>query len=194
MQIEFEKLNNAFAANSQAREAFSYENKQRNRYLDNVCYDENRVRLSGLNGSSFINATQLRNCESFPNELIITQDPMANTVFEFWKMVTEYDANIIVGLNKEYGEEEEGYWPAGGEQVREFECEDLKFVVRLVSSAAGGGVGEQYWIRREFQVTEQKVRVFFFGKCGGQYLFDVASQSNESNESEKFRGKIKDFT
>lgn len=158
MQVEFDKLNNAFAPNSQAREAFNYENKQRNRYLDNICYDENRVRLSGLNGSAFINATKLKSYETLPNELIVTQDPMQNTVFEFWKMITEYDANIIVSLNKDFEEEVEScYWPTESEMVREFECEDLKFTVRLVMSSISNGAVDQSVTVREFQVTEQKV-------------------------------------
>jgi len=101
IQIEFEKINNAFTPNSQAREAFSSENKPRNRYLNTICYDENRIKLSGLNGSTYINATKIKGYEPH-NEIIVTQDPMFNTVFEFWKMITEYDCNVVVCLNKDF--------------------------------------------------------------------------------------------
>lgn len=101
LQIEFEKLCIAFYPNCQAREAFSNENKNRNRNLNTICYDDNRIRLSTLNGSSYINATMIKGFE-LNNELIITQDPMQNTQFEFWKMITEYDCNTIVSLNKEF--------------------------------------------------------------------------------------------
>jgi protein tyrosine phosphatase len=101
LQIEFEKINNAFTPNCQAREAFSSDNKHRNRYLNTICYDENRIKLSALNGSTYINATKVKGYEAY-NEVIITQDPMFNTVFEFWKMITEYECNIIVCLNKDF--------------------------------------------------------------------------------------------
>ena len=156
LQIEYEKLNNAFVANCQAREAFSYENKTRNRYLDNICYDENRVKLSGLNGSSFINATKVKGYEVLQNELIITQDPMKHTVFEFWKMITEYDCNVIVSLNKDFENELESvYWPSASELIKEFECEDLKFTVELISPINSVLDGQSVTVR-ELQVTEQK--------------------------------------
>ena len=101
LQIEFEKINNAFTPNFQAREAFSSENKHRNRCLNTICYDENRIKLSGLNGSTYINATKVKGYEPY-NEIIITQDPMLNTLSEFWKMITEYECNIIVCLNKDF--------------------------------------------------------------------------------------------
>jgi len=152
IQVEFDKLSNAFVPNRQAREAFTYENKARNRYLDNICYDENRVKLSGLNGSSFINATKLKSYEALRNELIVTQDPMANTVFEFWKMVCEYECSVIVGLNSEFEKEVDSvYWPTEAELVREFECEDLKLSVALV-----GQIRQQAVTVRELEVTEKK--------------------------------------
>ena len=59
LQSEFEKLSTAYSHPSQAKEACSHMNKNRNRDLGIVCYDENRVRLSSLNGSSYINATKI---------------------------------------------------------------------------------------------------------------------------------------
>jgi protein tyrosine phosphatase len=60
LQTEFEKLSIAYSQpSSQAREACNHMNKSRNRDLSIVCYDENRVKLSSLNGSSYINATKI---------------------------------------------------------------------------------------------------------------------------------------
>ena len=60
LQSEFEKLSIAYShPSSQAREACNHMNKNRNRDLGIVCYDENRVKLSSLNGSSYINATKI---------------------------------------------------------------------------------------------------------------------------------------
>lgn len=129
LELEFDRLSSAFVPNVQAREAFRCENKARNRNLNIICYDENRVRLSSLTGSSYINATKVKGYENsgsggghsigssvggFGNgcnsgssgygygEMLITQDPMASTLFEFWKMVTEWECCVIVGLNKDF--------------------------------------------------------------------------------------------
>ena len=99
--------------------------------MNTICYDENRIKLSDLNGSTYINAPKIKGYEAH-NEIIITQDPMFNTVFEFWKMITEYDCNILVCLNKDFEFETESvYWPTVEEPVKTFECEDLKFVIQL---------------------------------------------------------------
>lgn len=114
------------------------------------------MKLSGLNGSAFINATKLKGYEVLQNELIITQDPMKHTVFEFWKMITEYDCNIIVSLNKDFESEFESiYWPSFSERVKEFECEDLKFTVELINPINSDIDGQPVTLR-ELQVTEQK--------------------------------------
>lgn len=113
LELEFERICSAFVPNVQAREAFRCENKSRNRNLNTICYDENRVRLSSLTGSSYINATRIKGYENGVNnsgsgscygygEILITQDPMATTLFEFWKMITEWECNIIVALNKDF--------------------------------------------------------------------------------------------
>jgi protein tyrosine phosphatase len=152
LQLEFEKLSNSFAANSQAREAFMYENKIRNRYLNSVCYDYNRIVLSSLNGSNYINGTKLKGFDFFPNEFIITQDPLPHTVFEFWKMVVEYDCKIIVSLNRDFQMEVESvYWPTKDSPVRISECEDIKFVIRLLDTQT---FLDNSIIKREFEITE----------------------------------------
>jgi protein tyrosine phosphatase len=167
MQVEYEKLTNEFTPNSQAREAFSSENKHRNRYLNTICYDENRVRLSVLYGSTYINATKINGYE-LKNELIITQDPMANTLFEFWKMASEYECHIIVSLNKEFQLEKESvYWPTVDVPKKVYEMDDLKYTVVLVnSSSIGSDVCSQdtprLTLRQEFELTEQSVRNICF--------------------------------
>lgn len=164
LQVEFEKICNAFTPNSQAREAFSYDNKGRNRNLNTICYDDNRIRLSSLTGSSYINATKVKGYE-LHNELIITQDPMANTVFEFWKMITEYNCSIIVALNKEFESETESvYWPTDQEPVRNCELEDTKFVIQLLKPAKGSAddtILSDFITKREFEIIEHKVGYLF---------------------------------
>ena len=100
---EYDKLASAFAPNQSARQAFAGENKAKNRCLDAICFDENRVKLSTLSGSAYINATRLKGLGlAHGSELIITQDPLVHTQLDFWKMVVEYECNLIVALNSEY--------------------------------------------------------------------------------------------
>lgn len=161
LQVEFEKLANAFSPNSQAREAFSNDNKSRNRFLNSICYDENRVKLSSLNGSSYINATKLKGYE-LSNELIITQDPMANTQFEFWKMVMEYECNVIVALNKDFESEKESvYWPTDENPIVISEVDDHKYIIQLAKPVESGQnddmqINSQHIIKRVFEITEHK--------------------------------------
>ncbi|RNA36674.1 receptor-type tyrosine- phosphatase epsilon isoform X1 [Brachionus plicatilis] len=158
LEVEFEKLTTAFYPNSQAREAFSNENKHRNRNLDCICYDENRIRLSNLNGASYINATMIRGFE-IANELIITQDPMQHTEFEFWKMLTEYECRIIVTLNKSI-QNEFVYWPTEEQPIRNCECDCVKFVIQLVNGSSQSNQQNDSFngmiSRREFEIIEQK--------------------------------------
>lgn len=163
--VEFEKLNNAFYSNSLAREAFNNDNKNKNRNLDCICYDENRVRLSNLNGSSYINATLLRGFDT-KNELIITQDPMQHTEFEFWKMITEYSCKIIIALNKNL-ENEFVYWPTDLHPVRHCQFESVKFVIQLMNNSCQNNeesLLNRMIIKREYEIVEQKVRNFYSNK------------------------------
>ena len=74
------------------------ENSELNRDPDNLCFDENRVILRGIGSekNNYINATNTL------NNLIITDDPMENTILNFWKMIIEYKTKLIVSLNKEF--------------------------------------------------------------------------------------------
>ena len=161
LHIEFDKLANAFAPNSQAREAMSNENRHRNRNFEVICYDENRVRLSSLNGSSYINATKIKGYELTHSEFIITQDPLPNTTFEFWKMITECECNVVVALNKDYERDESVYWPSEENPVVVSEVEEHKYVVQLIKTPAKSDKEakttlNEFVTRRQFEITETK--------------------------------------
>ena len=87
--------------------------------------------------------------------MLITQDPMASTLFEFWKMITEWECCVVVALNKEFEKEKESvYWPDESEPVRSWELEDMKFVVQLVKSKEDES---KSFTRREFEIVSHKV-------------------------------------
>ena len=101
-------------------DAFSADNKTKNRNVNSVCYDFNRIKLTptaaplalGRKGSktysnrnslsyNYINATRIKCLRNLDKEFIITQDPMTNTIVDFFTMIAENDSNIIVSLNNE---------------------------------------------------------------------------------------------
>lgn len=94
LMVEYNKLNIQKSLITETTVAL--ENSEQNRDENILCYDENRCQLSGDQKSSYINASLI--LESF----IITQDPLPSTIHQFWKMVQEYNAKIIVSLNKEF--------------------------------------------------------------------------------------------
>lgn len=60
--------------------------------------DRNRVCLSRILGHPYINASFI---EGYSREcsFIITQDPLSETIHEFWRMFIEHDSNCIVQLH-----------------------------------------------------------------------------------------------
>jgi len=97
------------------------ENVQKNRYLNVPCDDANRVILSstGVPGSDYINASWIRDIEGdeeVKNVFIATQGPMTEYLKDFWRMVWETNANVIVFLGKEIekgNRKVDRYWPDG---------------------------------------------------------------------------------
>ena len=99
-------------------DAYNSENKPKNRNQNAVCYDFNRVKLASyeemsvirkasktsqrhFNNHRYINATKLKYLKNLEKEFIITQDPLRNTIVDFFTMIMEYDSKIIIALNNE---------------------------------------------------------------------------------------------
>ena len=97
-------------------DAYNAENKPKNRNQNAVCYDFNRVKLacdeiSNRKNSKtsqrqsiaykYINATKLKYLKNLDKDFIITQDPLRNTIVDFFSMIIECDSNIIVSLNSD---------------------------------------------------------------------------------------------
>lgn len=78
------------------------ENKQKNRLLNILPYDHNRVKLvpiAGCRQSDYVNASIVDGFQQ-RNAFIATQAPLENTVTDFWRMVQERNIHIIVMLTK----------------------------------------------------------------------------------------------
>uniref|UniRef100_A0A0B7AHF1 protein-tyrosine-phosphatase n=2 Tax=Arion vulgaris TaxID=1028688 RepID=A0A0B7AHF1_9EUPU len=72
-------------------------NLKKNRYKDILPYDDHRVVLNILEGdqdSDYINASKLKGVRG-TGGYIATQGPLAMTVNDFWRMIWEYNVEII---------------------------------------------------------------------------------------------------
>lgn len=120
--------------------------RTRNRSVEFLPYDRNRVILTPITGrdySTYINASFIEaydNSESF----IITQDPLPNTIMDFWRMVSEHNVTNIVMLS-ELGEGKcPRYWDDGTVSYEHISVEYEE------SESC------PYYTRRQFRVTNEK--------------------------------------
>ncbi|PNH12804.1 Protein-tyrosine-phosphatase PTP1 [Tetrabaena socialis] len=77
-------------------------NAGKNRYVNVLPFDFNRVKISGEDGQDYINASLVQSAsQETPNWCYIAaQGPLASTVDDFWKMVFENRASILIMLTR----------------------------------------------------------------------------------------------
>ncbi|XP_019493615.1 PREDICTED: receptor-type tyrosine-protein phosphatase C isoform X2 [Hipposideros armiger] len=121
---EFQSIPRVFSKFSikEARKSF---NLNKNRYVDILPYDYNRVELSEINGdagSNYINASYIDGFKE-PRKYIAAQGPRDETVDDFWRMIWEQKATVIVMVTRcEEGNRNKcaEYWPSMEERAREY--------------------------------------------------------------------------
>ncbi|XP_050310499.1 receptor-type tyrosine-protein phosphatase-like N [Anthonomus grandis grandis] len=103
--------------------ALKKENQGRNRYPEVVPYDHARVilnELSNANGSDYINASSITDHDPRNPAYIATQGPLPHTAPDFWQLIWEQGAVVIVMLTRltEGGTAMcHRYWPEEGSEV-----------------------------------------------------------------------------
>ncbi|XP_040422145.1 receptor-type tyrosine-protein phosphatase C isoform X3 [Cygnus olor] len=113
---EFQSIPRIFTKFS-IREAKKSHNQNKNRYIDILPYDHNRVELSeipGDPGSDYINASHIDGFKE-PRKYIAAQGPKDETTDDFWRMIWEQKATIIVMVTRcEEGNRNKcaQYWPS----------------------------------------------------------------------------------
>ncbi|XP_078656464.1 uncharacterized protein LOC144902765 [Branchiostoma floridae x Branchiostoma belcheri] len=119
-EIEFGNLTRLPVDRANMRGGNLPENISKNRVLQILPYDTNRVFLQhkpGVKGSDYINASFIDGYRE-KDVYIATQGPLAQTVEDFWRMVWEWNSCSIVMLTelKEKGRNECSlYWPETGQ-------------------------------------------------------------------------------
>ncbi|TGZ50782.1 receptor-type tyrosine-protein phosphatase beta-like isoform X1 [Temnothorax longispinosus] len=98
-------------------------NRKKNRYSDILPYDFSRVKLEVIDNdpnTDYINASFIRGYTG-EDEYIACQGPKEETTYDFWRMVNQYNVNIVVMLTQlvEKGKEKcHQYYPTIGESFR----------------------------------------------------------------------------
>ncbi|KAJ6635524.1 Tyrosine-protein phosphatase 69D [Pseudolycoriella hygida] len=151
LEIEFEKIKSITdESNKTCAIGSGEENRCKNRSELVIPFDRNRVILNPVPGrdhSTYINASFIEgydNSESF----IITQDPLEETIADFWRMVSEQGINTIVMIS-EIGDGPKKcprYWA-------DDEIQYDHILVKYMQSDIG-----PYYTRREFNVTNCKMK------------------------------------
>ncbi|KAG7492666.1 hypothetical protein MATL_G00016670 [Megalops atlanticus] len=116
LEEEFKKLTNMRIMKENMRTGNLPANMKKNRVLQIIPYDFNRVILSMKRGQEFTDYINASFIDGYRQKdyFIATQGPLAHTVDDFWRMVWEWKCHSIVMLTELQEREQDKcfqYWP-----------------------------------------------------------------------------------
>ncbi|KAB5555765.1 hypothetical protein PHYPO_G00037870 [Pangasianodon hypophthalmus] len=117
LEEEFKKLTNMRIMKENMRMGNLQANMKKNRVLQIIPYDFNRVILSMRRGQEFTDYINASFIDGYRQKdyFIATQGPLPHTVDDFWRMVWEWKCHSIVMLTELQEREQDKccqYWPA----------------------------------------------------------------------------------